>query len=266
MFESQLRNMPVALTIAGSDSGGGAGIQADLKTFASLSVFGTSAITCTTAQNPKGVISVQALEVEHIKDQIRQVLDYFDVRAIKTGMLFSQHIIESVASLLKDHQDIPLILDPVMVSTSGARLLEEDAKESLTKQLFPLASLITPNLDEAEVLTGNQITDLQSMVGAARTLAVRHQTAVLLKGGHLEGNIMTDILAFPESDFLKLSSPRIKDINSHGSGCTLASAIAAEVAKGRIIRVAVEKAHRYLQRSFRNPVQINKMQFLNHFV
>lgn len=266
MFDAKLRNLPVALTIAGSDSGGGAGIQADLRTFAALNVFGTSAITCTTAQNPDGVISVQALEVDHIGDQIKQVLDYFDVRAIKTGMLYSEAIIKVVVEVLASHPDIPVVLDPVMVATSGAVLLEPQAIDSLRNQLFPLATVITPNLEEIEVLTGNRPNDLESMIDAAYKLSGFYQKTILLKGGHLDNQKLTDVLASPQGDFQTFEASKVEAVNSHGSGCTLASAIAAEIAKGNTIVTAVEKAHEYLQSSFQNPIRVGDTFFLNHFV
>jgi hydroxymethylpyrimidine/phosphomethylpyrimidine kinase len=266
MFDSKSRNLPVALTIAGSDSGGGAGIQADLKTFAAHAVFGTSVITCTTAQNPDGVISVQELEVSHIRDQLRQVLEYFDVRAIKTGMLYSESIIRAVAEVLVAHPDIPIVLDPVMVATSGAVLLEPQAVDALKKQLFPLTTIITPNLEEAKVLTGKRPGNQQSMINAACKLAESMQKTILLKGGHLKGQKLTDILAFPEGNYQLFSSTKVEEIDSHGSGCTLASAIAAEIANGNTIENAVKKAHRYLQSSFQNPIRVGDTFFLNHFV
>lgn len=265
MDESSQNMTPVSLAIAGSDSGGGAGIQADLKTFCSRSVFGTSAITCTTAQNPDGVLSVRDLDPMHVQEQIQQVLSYFDVQSIKTGMLFSEAIIHAVADVLVDRVDIPLVVDPVMVATSGANLLQETARGAMIERIFPLASIITPNVDEAEVLLDKRPVDLESMIQSAQLLARRFQKPILLKGGHLEGDIITDILAMSEGEYLTFHSKKVDGVNSHGSGCSLASAIAAEIAKGCDIAIAVENAHRFLQRTFRNPILLKNTKFLNHF-
>ena len=265
MADSQTRDTPVALTIAGSDSGGGAGIQADLKTFAALGVFGTSAITCTTAQNPDGVISVQALEPGHVRDQITQVLEYFDVRAIKTGMLYSESIIQAVAGVLESYPEIPLVLDPVMVATSGAGLLEPEAIHALKTLMFPRATVITPNLDEAGVLTNTKVKDEETMLQVARQLTQEYGKTFLLKGGHLTHRELTDLLVFPDGDLRRFSTSKVDDVNSHGSGCTLASAIAAHIARGASVIDAVGKAHEYLQLAFRNPVRVKDTSFLNHF-
>ena len=265
MPDSRSQNMPVALTIAGSDSGGGAGIQADLKTFAAFDLHGTSAITCTTAQNPDGVISVQAMEVDHIRDQITQVLNYFDVRAIKTGMLYSEAIIRTVADVVSVHPDIPLVLDPVMVATSGATLLKPEAIDALKSLLFPLAALITPNLDEAEVITQLDSRDEAGMTRAAVELARRYNTAFLLKGGHLDERGLVDVLALPDGSVQCFRTEKVEGVNSHGSGCTLASAVASSLAKGSPIPEAVRRAHHYLQLAFRAPVSVNDTFFLNHF-
>ena len=265
MSDSLSPNIPVALTIAGSDSGGGAGIQADLMTFASLEVYATSAITCTTAQNPDGVISVQALNPDHVRDQITQVLEYFDVRAIKTGMLYNEPIIKAVASALEKYPDIPLVLDPVMVATSGAVLLEPEAIETLKTLMFPRASVITPNLDEASVLTGIETTDEATMLEVGNKLIQEFGRTFLLKGGHLIHQELTDLLVFPDDEPKRFTSSKIDGVNSHGSGCTLASAIAAYLAKGDSVADAVRKAHHYLQFAFRNPVRLKEVYFLNHF-
>lgn len=265
MKETSQHATPVSLTIAGSDSGGGAGIQADLKTFSSLSVFGTSAITCTTAQNPDGVLSVQDLDPTHIQEQIRQVLSYFDVRSIKTGMLFSETIIRAVADVLEGQLHIPIVVDPVMVATSGANLLQEAARQVMMERIFPLAAIITPNLDEAEVLLGQRAVDLRAMIESAQLLVRRFEKPILLKGGHLEGDTITDVLAMPGGNYQTFDSKKVDGVNSHGSGCSLASAIAAEIAKGCDVPLAVEHAHQFLQCSFRNPISLKNTQFLNHF-
>ena len=179
--------LPVALTVAGSDSGGGAGIQADLKTFATLGVHGTSAITCVTAQNPEGVRGVQACSVHIVRRQIEAVFDELPPGAVKTGMLYSAPIIHAVAEFFRRHQGLPLVVDPVMVSTSGAQLLKPAAVRVLRVELLPLATLVTPNLDEAEILVGEKLTSVTDLRAAARELYQHFGCAALVKGGHLEG-------------------------------------------------------------------------------
>ncbi len=176
--------LPVALTIAGSDSGGGAGIQADLKTFAALGVHGTSAITCITAQNPAGVRGIQACSVEIVRGQMEAVFEELPPAAVKTGMLYSAPIIRAVAALCRRHRGLPLVVDPVMVSTSGAQLLKPAAVKALCAELLPLATLVTPNLDEAEILVGEKLTSVEDLRAAARELHKRFGCAALVKGGH----------------------------------------------------------------------------------
>ena len=225
-------DLPVALSIAGSDSGGGAGIQADLLTFAANGVFGTTAITCLTAQNPDGVTAVQSMPAEFVSEQIHQVHRFFALGAIKTGMLFNTEIIEAVAAFVQTHPEIPLVVDPVMVATSGARLLEESAIEALQARLLPQASLITPNLDEAAVLLGRRPSTVPEMEAAAAELAAKVGVPVLLKGGHLEQEReLVDILATADGNCSAFTALRIDKVNTHGSGCTLSSAIAANLAR-----------------------------------
>ncbi len=254
-FVGMTTRQPVALTIAGSDSGGGAGIQADLKTFAALGVFGTTAITCLTAQNPREVAGVHPAPPEFVAEQIRAVLRGFRVRAAKTGMLFSAEIIAAAADALARAEDpFPLVVDPVMVATSGARLLREDAVEALRERLLPLATVVTPNLPEAEILLGEPIPDVDSARRAAGELAARLGAACLVKGGHLEeGEEVVDLLGW-KGDVLEFRSPRIRGVSTHGSGCTLSAAIAAGLAKGRDVPGAVETAHGWLARALANPL------------
>jgi len=191
--------IPVCLTIAGSDSGGGAGIQADLRTFHCLRTFGTSVVTAVTAQNPRAVTAIHALPVAEVVAQFQAVMEAFEVRAMKTGMLFNAAIIETLAAELEGmNQELPLVVDPVMVATSGARLLEADAVSALLGRILPLATLITPNVPEAEIIVGERLQGRPAVRAAARRLAARHGIAVLLKGGHGEPEAAVDYLAFDD--------------------------------------------------------------------
>ena len=258
-------DLPVALTIAGSDSGGGAGIQADLLTFASNGVFGTSAITCLTAQNPDGVTAIEAMPADFVLEQIYQVHRYFSLGAIKTGMLYNAEIIRAVASFLEKNPGIPVVVDPVMVATSGAVLLEKDAIKALETQLFPRASLITPNLDEAAVILGYRPRTIDEMEEAANNLATNIGVPILLKGGHLdEAHELVDVLATPDGNSSAFTALRIENINTHGSGCTLSSAIAANLARQWELTKAVGEALTYLRRGLRQPLYLNGTAFIRH--
>lgn len=236
-----------ALTIAGSDSGGGAGIQADLKTFAACGCFGMSAITAVTAQNTRGVSAIHALPPELIAAQIKAVLEDIGADAIKIGMLHSVEVVETVAASLARFASIPLVVDPVMVATSGDRLIEENAVAALKANLLPTATLITPNLAEAEILAGVQIITPAQMEDAARGLGRELGVHVLVKGGHLEGDTLVDILFDHNDNTIRhLPQQRIDTNNSHGTGCTLSSAIAAFLGRGRQLSAAVELARDYL--------------------
>lgn len=237
---------PIALTIAGSDSGGGAGIQADLKAFSALGVFGCSAITSLTAQNTLGVQGVFPIPPIFVQQQIQSVLSDINVGAIKTGMLATADIIAAVAESLRGYPHIPFILDPVMVATSGDRLLAQAAIATLIRQLIPLASLVTPNLHEAAALLNEPVaTDLSSMQLQGEKLLTLGARAILMKGGHAEGNDASDLLV--TSKGIKIfSAPRLPTKNTHGTGCTLASAIAAGLAKQLSLDEAVKQAKDYL--------------------
>ena len=232
--------IPRALTIAGSDSGGGAGIQADLKTFAALGVHGMSALTAITAQNTREVTMVHDIPIEMIKEQIRVVVEDIGVDAVKTGMLHTSEIIEAVASELRKI-DAPLVVDPVMVAKSGARLLREDAVKSLIEELIPLATVLTPNAGEAEALTGFKIKNLEDQKRAAEKISELGVEAVVVKGGHIPGEKVIDVLYF-DGEFKTYESRRIKSKNTHGTGCCFASATAAELAKNTPIPEAVDVA------------------------
>jgi hydroxymethylpyrimidine/phosphomethylpyrimidine kinase len=238
---------PIALTIAGSDSGGGAGIQADLKTFSALGVFGCSVISSLTAQNTLGVQGVYPIPPQFVQQQIRSVLSDLPVGAIKTGMLATAEIIAAVAESLNSFARIPFVLDPVMIATSGDRLLAEDAIDTLIKHLFPLATLITPNLHEAAALLNLPVaSDLAAMQMQGEKLLAFGAQAVLMKGGHALNNEATDLLV--TGDGIQIfSAPRLQTKNTHGTGCTLASAIAAGLAKGLLLEESVQKAKDYLQ-------------------
>ncbi|AOM82199.1 bifunctional hydroxymethylpyrimidine kinase/phosphomethylpyrimidine kinase [Salisediminibacterium beveridgei] len=234
------------MTIAGSDSGGGAGIQADLKTFQELGVFGTSAITALTAQNSTGVHSVFPVPVEEVRKQVQVVADDFDLLAVKTGMLFDADRIRVVAELA-DHYNWPwLIIDPVMVSTSGAKLLEDSAIDAMANELIPKASLITPNIPEAEVLTGMDLKTDEARREAIYALHAKGAKAILLKGGHQDHSDKIQDLFFDGEEIHTLTVPKVVTNNTHGTGCTYASAIAAYLAFGLPLFDAVAEAKRYI--------------------
>ena len=233
-----------ALTIAGSDSGGGAGIQADLKTFSALGVFGMSAITAVTAQNTLGVTAVFEIPPDVVAAQIDAVVTDIGADAAKTGMIASSEIIRVVAAKVREHAIDTLVVDPVMVATSGDRLLREDAVAALRTELLPLATVVTPNLPEAGVLTGREVTTLDGMREAARAIVDLGVRSVLVKGGHLAGDAID--LFYDGSAFAELPARRIETTSTHGTGCTLASAIAALLAKGEPLEQAIREAKAYV--------------------
>jgi hydroxymethylpyrimidine/phosphomethylpyrimidine kinase len=236
----------IALTIAGSDSSGGAGIQADLKTFAALEVYGASVITALTAQNTEGVDAVHMVPPDFVLAQMLAVAADLDIRAIKIGMLGTSAVIEAVAEGLKSFPGVPVVLDPVMVAASGDALLDADAVETLRRTLLPLATVITPNLAEAAALLGQPLARHESeMLKQANGLLQMDARAVLLKGGHGAGRDAVDVLVDGEGE-MRLAVPRVATRNTHGTGCTLSAAIAAELAKGVPLRAAVEKAKAYV--------------------
>lgn len=234
----------VALTIAGSDSGGGAGIQADLKTFEAHGVFGTSAITAITAQNTREVRAVAAVATDVIVAQVEAVLDDLPVRAIKTGMLVDEAIVRAVADVLAHRLRVPLVVDPVMISKGGAALLLDDAVDALIGHLLPLATVVTPNVPEAERMTGVRIDGPESMLRAAVALRDRGARIVVVKGGHLEGAPVD--LVWDGSRSWTLPGERVETTSTHGTGCTFAAAITARLALGDGIEDALDGAKRYL--------------------
>jgi len=237
------------LIAAGSDSGGGAGIQADIKTVTALGGFAMTAITALTAQNTLGVHGIHAVPVEFIQAQMRVVLEDLGADVIKTGMLASSPVIRAVADCLQQAApDIPLVVDPVMVAKGGALLLESEAVKTLKWALLPRAALITPNLYEAEVLTGLRVVDEASMLAAAHRLLELGPKAVLVKGGHLEGHLTVDLLLTAEG-LTRFADLRIETRHSHGTGCTLASAIACGMAQGLALPEAVARARAYVRRA-----------------
>lgn len=238
---------PRVLSIAGSDSGGGAGIQADLKTFAALGCYGMTAITALTAQNTQGVRSIHGVPPAMLRDQIDAVLEDIGADAVKIGMLHAPEIVLAVAGAIDHHALEKVVLDPVMVATSGAVLIDNPAIEVLVRELFPRAVLVTPNLDEAALLVGRPLKNAADMEAAAHELLARGAHAVLLKGGHLPGDTVMDLLLTASGENHWMHAPRIRSANTHGTGCTLSSAIAAGLALGQPLREAVESARAYVR-------------------
>jgi len=235
------------LIVAGSDSGGGAGIQADIKTVTMLDAFAMTAITALTAQNTNGVFGVLPIAPDFIRQQMEVVLDDLGADAVKTGMLHDQAVIETVAAVLSDRAaDVPLVLDPVMVANGGAPLIEPQAVDALKQILVPLAAVLTPNLPEAEILTGRRIDTIEAMKHAADALLSLGCRAALLKGGHLDGPVVHDILV-TQDGIREWENPRIDSRHTHGTGCTLASAIAAGLAQGLAIEAAVDRARDFVR-------------------
>ena len=245
--------LPVALTIAGSDSGGGAGIQADLKTFAALGVHGASAITAITAQNTMGVTDILELPLSLINAQIDAVAADMGVQAAKTGMLASAAIIEAVAEAVTRHGIRNLVVDPVMVAKGGAKLLRDDAVAALRERIIPLAAVITPNLPEAEVLLGRHIHSLEERRAAARDLVQLGAGSAVVKGGHADD--VTDVF-FDGSEIVELPARRIDTVNTHGSGCVFSAAIAAGLARGEATLPAVRRAKEFITQAIANSIEV----------
>jgi hydroxymethylpyrimidine/phosphomethylpyrimidine kinase len=257
-LDARMRSLPVALTIGGSDSGGGAGIQADLKTFAALDAHGASVVTCLTAQNPKTVLGVRAVEAEFVRLQLEAVFGELRPAAVKTGMLFSAEIIRTVREFFEGMQKKPsLVIDPVTISTSGARLLEGEGLEALKE--FGLATLITPNVDEASaLLDGMVISTPEELRLAARELHRTMGCAVLAKGGHLNTGADAIDFFYDGKTELILSAPRVRGVRTHGTGCTYSAAIAAYLARGMKLEKAVVAAKSYVSRAIAGSTRIGK--------
>lgn len=245
-----------ALTIAGSDSGGGAGIQADLKTFQELGVFGMSALTAITAQNTLGVQAVYPMSTEAVTEQLRSIGEDIGTDAVKTGMLFNAEIIEAVAAQIRHYRWPNVVIDPVMIAKGGASLLQQEAVQALLTELLPLAAVITPNIPEAEVLTGLTIRSFEDKQEAARKLAAYGAKAVIIKGGHEADPVEAVDLLYDGISFDTFIGARIKTKNTHGTGCTYSSAIAAELAKGSRLLEAVQTAKQYIQAAIEEQLEI----------
>ena len=243
-------NKPRVLVVAGSDSGGGAGIQADIKTITMLGGFAMTAVTALTAQNTLGVDEVLAVDPRFVALQMKSVLTDLGADAIKTGMLGSAGVVEAVANMCESLGfGLPLIVDPVMVAKGGARLLDQRAYDALVLRLLPLASVLTPNVPEAEILTGLRIETVRDLERAADALLALGPSAVLMKGGHLAGDTVVDVLRTADGADYRFEGPRIVSRSTHGTGCTLASAIAAGVAEGLTLHGAVARAREYVIRA-----------------
>ena len=255
----------IALTIAGSDSSGGAGIQADLKTFAALDVYGLSAVTAVTAQNTTGITAITPLSADLVIAQIEAVAGDIDVHATKTGMLATAAIVEAVAAAIEELDLALVVVDPVMVSKSGARLLGDDGVQVMRAELLPRAFVVTPNLPEAEVLSGKRVASIADAREAARRIHDAGAANVIVTGGHGEGDEIVDLL-FDGRAFTELRTPRIDTRNTHGTGCTFASAVAAYLAHGHTPAEAAARAQRYVAGAIRHAIAIGHGHGpLNHF-
>lgn len=248
--------LPRVLIVAGSDSSGGAGIQADLKTVSALGVYGMTAVTALTAQNTMGVFGVVDVDPEFVALQMEVCLKDVGCDAVKTGMLYDAGIIEAVGDKISEYGKVPLVVDPVMISTSGTPLLDPPAVETLKRRLLPLATVITPNLDEAGSLLGRTIRNLDDMKEASRALHALGAGNVVVKGGHLEGSAV-DVL-FDGQSCVEYPSPRIQTRNNHGTGCIFASAIAANLAKGKNVRESVAAAKEFVTAAIREGLPLGK--------
>jgi|688.fasta_scaffold180855_2 hydroxymethylpyrimidine/phosphomethylpyrimidine kinase len=264
-------SVPVAMTVAGSDCSSGAGLQADLKTFSAFGVYGLTAVTCVVAEIPGKVTRIQPVGRPVLEEQLRLLLGGFPVAAVKTGMLFSRPLIEAVAVALtsQDGGRRPaLVVDPVMVATSGDPLLQRSAVRAFEQRLFPLAEVITPNLDEAAVLLGREVRSARELEPAAAELRDRYGCAVLLKGGHLRGKTAVDVLADGEGT-LRLEADYVRGVETHGTGCTYSAAIASGIAQGNSLRAAVAGAKEYVSRAIGQPFRWGRggqrIDALNHF-
>ena len=257
------KKVPTALTIAGSDSGGGAGIQADLKTFAALGVHGTSAVTCITAQNPREVRAIEPCAPQMVRRQIEAVFEELPPVAVKTGMLFSRELVRVVIDFFKRGRRPPLIVDPVLIATSGARLLKSSAIGLFQKDLLPLAALVTPNLAEAEILAAKKIRSLEDMRAVAREIQSRYGCAALVKGGHLGGLAQAVDIFFDGRTELLLSAPFIRGVRTHGTGCAYSAAITGYLALGCGLPRAVERAKQYITQAIAHRLVVHGHSVLN---
>ena len=254
--------MPAVLTIGGSDSGGCSGIQADLKTFSNLNVYGTSVITCITAQTPTEFRAIEGISANMVTEQIRAVSNGFPIAAAKTGMLYSSSIIERVARA-DVNQGIPiLVVDPQMITNSGARLMKAEAITALKEMLLPLARVITPNIHEAEILAGHTISSVEDMQTAARNIGDTYDVACILKGGHLEGKEIIDIL-YDENEIFSFAATRVNVPETHGAGCAFSAALTANLAHGKLMFEAVELAKEFVRSALEHCLDIGHHNPLN---
>jgi hydroxymethylpyrimidine/phosphomethylpyrimidine kinase len=245
--------VPVALTVAGSDCSAGAGIQADLKTFTALGVYGLTAVTCIVAEVPGKVSWIEPVTARMVREQIEVLLKNFRVGAIKTGLLCSAEIVCAVAQAIQNSEEktarpIPVVVDPVMIATSGDNLLEPEAVESYKNKLFPLATIITPNLEEAALLLETPIEDRKQMENAAKALAKKYGASILLKGGHLRGDNAIDLL-FHHGELTEFSVPFVRGVETHGTGCTYSAAITSGLASGFLLEQAIKRAKKFVTES-----------------
>lgn len=263
LMDRKTKTMKCAMTIAGSDSGGGAGIQADMLSIAANGVYACTAVAAITAQNPERVSGILAVPPEILRAQMEAIDSFYKPEAAKTGMLYTAEIVDCVADFFESRKSIKLVVDPVIISTSGAKLLSDDAVIALKKRLIPIAEVVTPNLDEAcLILDTDKITDIEA---AAQKLVEKLGSNVLLKGGHLAGDNLCDTLALKDGSIRTFTSKRVKTTNTHGSGCTLSAAIAANLAKGLQLNDAVSLARTYLLAAIKNPLNVGGEKFINHF-
>ena len=258
------KQIPCALTIAGSDSGGGAGVQADLKTFAALQVHGTSVITCVTAQNPRQVLGVEVCRPASVRRQLEAVFSGLPPAAVKTGMLHSAPIVRTVAEFLR-RRNVPLVVDPVMISTSGARLLLPPAVKAMCDNLLPLATVVTPNLDEAAALTGIKLQKVEDLRKAAKALRHRFGCAALVKGGHLRGLKEAVDIFYDGRQELLLTAPFIPGISTHGTGCTYSAALTGWLARGSSLTDAVVRAKTFITQAIVQSQRVGHQSVLNSF-
>src|SRR3954465_668400 len=253
--QHRVQSPPIPLTAAGSDSSAGAGIQADLKTFTALGLYGLTAVTCVVAEVPRKVSRIEPVTGRMVREQIEVLLKDFRVNAIKTGLLCSAEIVCFVADAINDHKkktarSIPLVVDPVMIATTGDNLLEAEAVEAYKNKLFPLATLITPNLDEAALLLDTTIGDRRQMATAAKALAKEYRASILVKGGHLRGEKAIDLL-FHQGDLREFSAPFVRGVKTHGTGCTYSAAITAGLASGFSLEQAITRAKKFVTESIK---------------
>lgn len=259
------KTIPVVLSIAGSDNSAGAGIQADLKTFCAFKTYGTTALTCIVAENPDKVYSIQPVHPEVLKDQIQSIVAFYDVAALKTGMVYSTAAIKIIVTALKPLR-LPLVVDPVLVSTSGSFLIQEDAAKLMQKDLFPLATLVTPNLDEASFLLGKKISNPAEAESAVKILFQKFKVPFLVKGGHLKGKIAVDYLCAGKT-VQRFSAPFIPRASTHGTGCTYSAAITCGLALGFGLEKSVSLAKKFITNAIKDHLPLSPSRHaLNHFL